>query len=98
MGEQRQRYNEEFKQRTVKFIQNQTKTVADIAQELNIPASTVHQWIAKYRDFESEPVNSGERIRELEQSDKEKERRIADLEEELAILKKALHIFSKPKN
>ncbi|AFC27805.1 transposase IS3/IS911 family protein [Paenibacillus mucilaginosus 3016] len=98
MGEQRQRYNEEFKQRTVKFIQNQTKTVADIAQELNIPANTVHQWIAKYRDFESEPVNSGERIRELEQSDKEKERRIADLEEELAILKKALHIFSKPKN
>ena len=38
MGEQRQRYNEEFKQQTVKFIQEQTKTVADIAQELNIPA------------------------------------------------------------
>ena len=37
MGEQRQRYNEEFKKQTVKFIQEQTKTLGDLAEELNIP-------------------------------------------------------------
>lgn len=105
MGEQRQRFNEEFKQRTVKYIQEQTKSVGDIAQELNIPASTLHGWIAKYRTFENEPLASAQRVRELEQQlkDKErelkaKERRIADVEEELAIVKKAVHIFSKPRN
>jgi transposase len=105
MGEVRQHFNEEFKQQTVKFIQEQTKSVADIAQELNIPVGTVHQWIAKYRQFENESLASPEKVRELsqlliekEREIKEKDRRIADVEEELAIVKKAVHIFSKPRD
>jgi transposase len=105
MGEERQRFNEEFKKQTVKFIQEQTKSVADIAQELNIPAGTVHRWLAKYRQFESETLASPEKVRELtqllrekEREIKEKDRQIADVEEELAIVKKAVHIFSKPRN
>lgn len=105
MGEQRKHYNDEFKQRTVKYIQEQTKSVGDIAQELNIPAGTLHKWLAKYRQFENEPLASAQRVRELEQllhererELKAKDRRIADVEEELAIVKKAVHIFSKPRN
>jgi transposase len=105
VGEQRQRYNEEFKQQTVKYIQEQTKTTQDIAEELNIPVGTLYEWVAKYRKFESEPLASPEKVRQLEQLLNEKERelaekdrRIADVEEELAIVKKAVHIFSKPRN
>jgi transposase len=105
MGEQRQHFNEEFKRQTVRFIQEQTKTVVDNSQELNIPAGTLHKWLAKYRDFESEPIVSPEKFRQLEQLLKErdhqlaeKDLRIADIEEELAIVKKAVHIFSKPRN
>jgi len=105
MIEQRQHYNEEFKQRTVKYIQEQTKSVGDIARELNIPVSTLHKWLAKYRQFENEPLASAQRVHELELLLREKERelkakdrRIADVEEELAIVKKAVHIFSKPRN
>ncbi|SMF89956.1 transposase [Paenibacillus uliginis N3/975] len=105
MGEQRQRYNEEFKRQTVKYIQEQTKSVADVCVELNIPKSTVNQWIAKYREFDQEPLAAPEKVRELQQQLKEqekanklKEREIEDLQEELAILKKALHIFSKEPN
>jgi transposase len=98
MGEQRQRYNEEFKKQTVKFIQEQTKTIPVIAEELNIPADTLHSWMAKYRQFENESLTSSERVRELEQLLKEKDRENTDLKEELAIVKKAVHIFSKPRN
>lgn len=105
MGEQRKRFNEEFKKQTVKYLQGQTKTMVDIAQELDIPAKTLHAWKAKYSEFRNEPAANSERIRELEQllQDKElelleKTQRIADVEEELAIAKKAVHIFSKPKN
>jgi transposase len=105
LGEQRQRYNDEFKQQTVKFIQEQTKSVTQIAEELNIPAGTLHQWVAKYRQFESESIATPERLRQLEQLLKDKDRElaakdrlIADAQEELAIVKKAVHIFSKPKN
>ncbi|CAM4415612.1 transposase [Paenibacillus sp. FSL R5-0527] len=104
MGEQRKRYNEEFKRQTVKYLQEQTKSVEDVALELDIPAKTLHSWKAKYREFKNEPITNVERVRELEQLLKDKERelresqqRIADVEEELAIVKKAVHIFSKPK-
>lgn len=104
MGERRQRFNEEFKRQTVKFVQEQAKTVTDIAQELDISKSTIHQWLSKYRQFESEPVASLDKVKQLEQLLKEKEhelekkeRRIADVEEELAIVKKTVHIFSKPR-
>jgi len=66
MGEQRQRYNDEFKQQTVKFIQEQTKSMSEIAEELNIPVGTLHQWLAKYRQFESESIASPERLRQLD--------------------------------
>jgi transposase len=104
MGEQRQRYNEEFKKQAVKLLQEQTKSVEEIALELDIPAKTLHSWKAKYREFKNEPIVNSERLRELEQLLKEKDReiqerdrKIADVEEELAIVKKAVHIFSKPK-
>ncbi|MNI77443.1 Transposase [compost metagenome] len=105
MGEHRQRYNEEFKKQTVKFIQEQTKTLSDLAEELNIPKSTLHQWMSQYRELKNEPAASMDRVKELEAELKEmrrllqeKEHRLADTEEELAIVKKAVHIFSKPKN
>lgn len=87
MGEQRQRYDDEFKRQTVEYIQKQTKTMPEIAEELNIPVQTLHNWKA-----------NAEKIRELERLLEEKERELADTKEELAIVKKAVHIFSKPRN
>jgi sortase (surface protein transpeptidase) len=37
MSEQRQRYNKEFKRQAVKYVQEKTKTLPEIAGELNIP-------------------------------------------------------------
>ncbi|RKN85586.1 IS3 family transposase [Paenibacillus ginsengarvi] len=95
MGEQRRRYNEEFKQQTVKYMQDQVKSLPEIADELNIPLNTLYQWKAKYRKFENKSVPGAERIRELEQLLKEKElevtakdQQLAEVEEQLAIVKK----------
>lgn len=92
MGKQRrQRYNEAFKRETVKYIQSRAKSITEIAEELNIPAGTLRKWLAKYRSFEDEPVANRDELLAAE-------RRIKDLEEENAILKKALHFFSKDRN
>jgi transposase len=105
MGEQRQRYSEEFKKQTVKFIQEQTKSLGDLAEELHIPKSTLHQWMSQYRELKNEPAASMDRVRELEIELKEARRqlqenqhKLADAEEELAIVKKAVRTFSKPRN
>lgn len=106
MGEHRQRYSEEFKRQTVKFAQEQKqrKTMRDIAQELDIPLSCLHEWITKYREFENEPIASEDRVRKLEQELRELERQLKQknqqlvaTEEELTIVKKAVHIFSRPR-
>lgn len=101
MGEKRQRYPEEFKKETVKYIQQRCKSVPDIAEELNIPAGTLQQWLSKYRSLENEPMvdtnvlTAQEKIKEQERELKAKSREIDNLKEELEILKKAVHFFSK---
>lgn len=56
MGEHRQRYSEEFKRETVKFAQEQQqkKSMRDIANELKVPLSSLHEWMSKYRKFEND--------------------------------------------
>lgn len=107
MGNQRNRYTEEFKKRTVLHILEQTKTVPQIADELDIPAGVLHNWKRQYRSevHATKQPATPDRVRELEQQlqameleKQEKDRENADLLEELQILKKALHIFGKERN
>lgn len=88
LSESRQHFTEEFKRETVKYIQSNTKPVTQIAEEMNISYGTLKNWMTKYRSFENEPVANRQALLEAE-------RKIKDLEEENAILKKALHFFSK---
>jgi transposase len=104
MGEQRQQYNEEFKRKTVNFIQQQKKTVKDIADDLKIPRSTLYEWIKEYREFDNEPAASEQRLQQMEKELREKERELKarereleETKEELSIVKKAVHIFSRPR-
>ncbi|WP_098749641.1 transposase [Paenibacillus sp. EZ-K15] len=98
MGESRQSYNETFKREAVKYVQEQSKSLEQIADELNIKPGTLKNWVGKYREFEHEPVNQGETLREQSQLIGDQKREIEDLKEEIAILKKAMHIFSKERN
>lgn len=66
-----------------------------VARELDLVHQTLHKWIAKYKkDQEDSFVGSGN----LSQNDKaeyKKDKQIRDLQEEVAILKKAMGIFAK---
>jgi len=46
MGESRHRYNMEFKKEAVKYIQEKSKSIPQIAEELNIPAGTLSKWLS----------------------------------------------------
>ncbi|HDR8072331.1 TPA: transposase [Bacillus cereus] len=88
MGQVKQ-YEEEFK----RHILQTGKTVAQVARELGISVNTLHGWVKKYKQ---EPKVIKQRtFRSEDQQTKEMERRIRDLEEENAILKKAMHFFAK---
>ena len=95
MGEQRQRYNKKFKEETVKYVQASRKSLTDIAEELNIPPGTLQKWLGQYRQFKDEAFVGSGHLRPEDQAQKDLEKRIKDLEEENAILKKAMHYFTK---
>jgi transposase len=95
MSESRQHYNKEFKEKAVKYMLAQQKSLPDIANELNIPVGTLTNWKAKYRKFEDEPFIGTGNLRAQDKRIKELEELNKDLEEENAILKKAMHYFSK---
>ncbi|MCL6444934.1 MAG: transposase [Alicyclobacillus sp.] len=88
MGESRQRYNLEFKKQTVKYIQERSKTIPQIAEELNMPAGTLSKWLTKYREFPNEPFVGSGNLREEALRIKNLEEQNRDLQEEVEILKK----------
>lgn len=87
-------YDKEFKLMAVELVES-GKRVSQVARELDIPKQTLNKWVQQFREEgESVFVGSGN----LKANDKEKkelEKRIRDLEEENAILKKAMGIFAK---
>ncbi|MFF2912878.1 transposase [Paenibacillus sp. NPDC057934] len=95
---ERKRYNQQFKEETVRYIQEQRKSMDEIAMELNIPKGTLKNWMMKLRQFPDEPFVGSGKLRTQEQQIVNLEQKNKDLEEEIAILKKAMHIFSKDRN
>jgi transposase-like protein len=102
MVEKRQSYNKEFREETVKYIQKSLKSLPEIAEEINIPVGTLGSWLGKYRKLEDEPSIANRdpsedqwKLKEQEATIQSQDTYIKDLEEENAILKKAMHYFSK---
>lgn len=81
-------YSDEFKEQAVDLVLEGKKSQHQIARELGLTISTLNTWVRKYRDN-----NSGKT--EKEASDKALIKRIKELEEENAILKKAAAYFAK---
>lgn len=85
-------YPEEFKKQIVELYEN-GRTVIELAREYGLVEQTVYKWIHRY-----EPVGKNEKGETVTQADvKAMQRRIAELEMENEILKKATAIFAKTK-
>lgn len=96
------KYTEEFRERTVKYILEKNKSATSVGEELGVNKNTICQWVRDYRrkkklpSFKEEQQIKGKTSRDAKgqvRKMKENKRRILELEEEVEILKKALHIF-----
>lgn len=83
-------YEEKFKHQRVKYILQTGKVVS---RELGVSVNTLHGWVKKYKQ-ESKVIQQ-RMFRSEDQQINEMERRIRDLEEENALLKKVMHFFVK---
>ena len=85
------RYNAEFKADIVRLINEEGRTVASIVKDFDICEQTVYNWLSKAKGRENPDKV---RITELEAALKAERHKTADLEETVAILKKAAAIFA----
>lgn len=95
MGDCRESYTKEFKQKTVEHMEATGKTLTQICNELGLAKSTVFPWVKQYGSGaikeQSQVFVDYERLKKLEQANKE-------LQEENEILKKAMHFFTKDRD
>ncbi|WP_281274656.1 IS3 family transposase [Lysinibacillus telephonicus] len=92
----RKSYDKEFKLEAVQLVES-GKRVAEVARELDLAEQTLHNWVRKFgKDGEAAFVGSGN-LKPEDKANKELQKRIRDLEEENAILKKANeHLCKRP--
>ncbi|WP_249039309.1 IS3 family transposase [Lysinibacillus mangiferihumi] len=92
----RKSYDKEFKLEAVQLVES-GKRVAEVARELDLAEQTLHNWVKKFsKDGEAAFVGSGN-LKPEDKENKDLQKRIRDLEEENAILKKANeHLCERP--
>ena len=83
------RYDEDFKRTLVNLYQSGGKTQASLCKEYGIASMTLSRWIKQYSTVETDDgeILTAKQVKELQ-------KRNAQLEEELLILKKAIAIFT----
>ena len=92
-------YTREFKEEAIKLALK-SKSIVEAAKDLGIPSGTLHGWVkygSKNKErYSSHSVSSKKNDNEdLYKVNRELQKRIARLEEEKAILKKAATYFAK---
>ena len=89
------RYDKEFKLYAVKMVVDDGRKVAEVARELDLVHQNLHKWVIKYKEDQKDSFVGSGNLSPKDKAQYEKDKRIRDLEEENAILKKAMGIFAK---
>lgn len=90
MSTKRRKYDEEFKKRAVRLSYTSERPVTEVSESLGITTNMIYRWRQKY-------TPDGDKTQMAEQQDElsKLHSRVAELEEENYILKKATAFFAK---
>ncbi|RYI27931.1 hypothetical protein EVU96_15870 [Bacillus infantis] len=102
MAVNQKKYAPEFREYVTKLIVLDGRKVVDVSRELDIPYHTLQKWTSAFRKKqqadEKEKQNQYLTASEYKEMYEAEKARKLELEEENAILKKAMHIFTQEKN
>ena len=89
----RKHFDREFKLAAIRMVLEEDRTVTDVAKDLGINRSLLYRWLQRFRDDPNQ-VFPGRGKRPPENPEEALKRENAQLKDDIAILKKALAIFS----
>ena len=99
MSKKNKIYTDEFKKNAIKLALNSV-SISGAAKDLGVPEATMHAWVSKAKQAGNVKVATDDglvshvKIGEVIDENKELKKRIARLEQEKAILKKAATYFA----
>lgn len=85
------RYDDEFKADAMRLVKESGRSVNSVAKDLGISVQTLRNWLG---EEDKSKMSDKARIMQLEAELRAEKRKAADLEETVAILKKATAIFA----
>ncbi|GHO90777.1 transposase [Reticulibacter mediterranei] len=95
MTKEQKAYTKEFKIEAVRLAETSGKPITEIARDLGISDSTIHNWRKQFSEHGEQAFpGSGHQTPEAEEL-RHLKRELEVVKQERDILKKALHIFSR---
>ena len=94
-GKTRRRYDRAFKEGAVRLVVEDGQTLVGTARNLGITENMLSRWRKEYLADRGQAFPGKGRLKPDEEEIRRLKKRVADLEQERDILKKALAIFSK---
>ena len=91
----RRKFDRDFKLETIRLITEQGRSVSDVADEIGVHVNTVYKWLHQYAQDPEQAFPGNGNLKPEQDELRKAKRRIADLEEEVQILKKAMAFFVK---
>ena len=91
----RRKYDREFKEDAIRLIVDGGRSVREVARDLGIHENMLNRWKQEYLQDKEHSFPGKGHMKPHEEELFKLKRKVADLEEDRAILKKALAIFSK---
>ncbi len=88
-------YTREFKEEAVRLVQTSGKSIAQIARELGISDSSIHQWRKELTQQGKEAFPGSGHQTPLEEENRRLKRELERVQQERDILKKVVSIFSR---
>lgn len=92
----RSTYTKEFKEEIIQLVTKQGKTQKEVAKDIGVSASLISKWVRQYSEDGNNAFPGNGNLKTQDEEIRLMKKRMKDLEEENAILKKAITIFTHP--
>jgi len=89
------KFDTEYKKEMVRLVEELGKSPADVAKDIGVTTTSVRRWVKQYGNNVDSVLPGQGKLHPADEEVRKRDKRIKELEEENAILKKAMHIFAK---
>lgn len=94
--ENKRRFTKEYKEEIIKLVTKQGRKVTHVARDIGVSEATVRGWVKKYKEHGENAFPGSGKLRPEDEELRMLKKRLAYIQKENEILKKAIRIFTKP--